>query len=166
MKTKDNKTIPETLETTIAMVIRQGHRPIPMNSKKAATTSDDNSFSLHTKKTISIEPPKQKVKEKALEAFLRVGRHGFYQISAYNTFQVTCLHTYISNFEKQGIMFDRKRITHVNSAGGNTSFTRYWLANECAYEKALDMVNFLRSQRSLAPLEDIPTYPSSLALQG
>jgi hypothetical protein len=109
--------------------------------------------------TTNIEPPKQKVKEKALEAFLRSGRHGFYQIPAYNTFQVTCLHTYISNFEKQGIMFDRKRITHVNSGGGNTSFTRYWLANEDAYDKALDMVNFLRSQRGLEPLNDITPYP-------
>jgi hypothetical protein len=27
-----------------------------------------------------------------------------------------------------------------------------------AYEKALDMVNFLRSQRGLEPLEDVPTY--------
>jgi hypothetical protein len=108
--------------------------------------------------TTNIEPPKQKVKEKALEAFLRAGRHGFYQIPAYNTFQVTCLHTYISNFEKQGIMFDRKRITHVNSVGGNTSFTRYWLSDEYAYEKALDMVNFLRSQRGLEPLEDMPPY--------
>jgi hypothetical protein len=108
--------------------------------------------------TTNIEPPKQKVKEKALEAFLRSGRHGFYQIPAYNTFQVTCLHTYISNFKKQGIMFDRKRITHVNSVGSSTSFTRYWIADEDAYEKALDMVNFLRSQRGLEPLEDVPPY--------
>jgi hypothetical protein len=108
--------------------------------------------------TTNIEPPKQKVKEKALEAFLRAGRHGFYQIPAYNTFQVTCLHSYISNFKKQGIIFDRKRITHVNSGGSNTSFTRYWIADEDAYEKALDMVNFLRSQRGLEPLEDVPTY--------
>jgi hypothetical protein len=108
--------------------------------------------------TTNIEPLKQKVKEKALEAFLRAGRHGFYQIPAYSTFQVTCLHTYISNFEKQGIMFDRKRITHVNSGGSNTSFTRYWLADEYAYDKALDMVNFLRSQRSIEPLEDMPPY--------
>ncbi|MFT6909873.1 MAG: hypothetical protein ACJAS1_006600 [Oleiphilaceae bacterium] len=160
MNTKDNKTIPEWLETTIAMLIRQGHRPISMVSKKPATQPNDNSFSLRTEKTINIEPPKQKVKEKALEAFLRAGRHGFYQIPAYNTFQVTCLHTYISNFEKQGIMFDRKRITHVNSGGSNTSFTRYWLADEYAYEKALDMVNFLRSHRSLEPLEDMPPYPT------
>jgi hypothetical protein len=126
--------------------------------KKAAAKSNDNSFSLRTENNTNIEPPKQKVKEKALEAFLRAGRHGFYQIPAYNTFQVTCLHTYISNFEKQGIMFDRKRITHVNSGGGNTSFTRYWLADEHAYDKALDMVNFLRSQRGLEALNDIPPY--------
>jgi hypothetical protein len=110
--------------------------------------------------TTNIEPPKQKVKEKALEAFLRSGRHGFYQISAYSTFQVTCLHTYISNFEKQGILFDRKRITHLNSGGGETSFTRYWLADQDAYNKALKMVNLLRSQRGLEPLEDIPPYPT------
>jgi hypothetical protein len=127
--------------------------------KKAATQSNDNSFSLRTEKTINIEPPKQKVKEKALEAFLRAGRHCFYQIPAYNTFQVTCLHTYISNFKKQGIMFDRKRITHVNSGGSSTSFTRYWIADENAYDKALDMVNLLRSQRGLEPLEDMPPYP-------
>jgi hypothetical protein len=160
MNTQDNKTTSDWLETTIAMVIRQCHRPIPMDSKKAATQSNDNSISLRTEKTINIEPPKQKVKEKALEAFLRAGRDGFYQIPAYNTFQVTCLHTYISNFEKQGIMFDRKRITHVNSGGCNTSFTRYWLADEDAYDKALDMVNFLRSQRGLEPLEYMPPYPT------
>jgi hypothetical protein len=137
MNTKDTKTVPEWLETTIAMVIRQGYRPIPM---------------------VNIEPPKQKVKEKALEAYLRAGRQGFYQIPAYNTFQVTCLHSYISNFEKQGIMFDRKRITHVNSSGGTTPFMNYWLADEDAYKKALTMVNLLRSQRSLEPLEDIPPY--------
>jgi hypothetical protein len=108
--------------------------------------------------TTNIEPPKQKVKEKALEAFLRSGINGFYQIPAYNTFQVTCLHSYISNFKKQGIMFDRKRITHVNSVGSNTFFMRYWIADEDAYEKALDMVNFLRSQRGLEPLEDVPPY--------
>jgi hypothetical protein len=106
----------------------------------------------------NIEPPKQKVKEKALEAFLRAGRQGFYQIPAYNIFQVTCLHTYISNFEKQGILFDRKRITHLNSGGGETSFTRYWLADQDAYNKALKMVNFLRSKRGLEPLEDMPPY--------
>jgi hypothetical protein len=128
--------------------------------KKAATQSNDNSLSLRNEKIISIKPPKQKVKEKALEAFLRAGRHGFYQISAYSTFQVTCLHTYISNFEKQGILFDRKRITHLNSGGGETSFTRYWLADQDAFNKALKMVNLLRSQRGLEPLEDIPPYPT------
>ncbi|MFT6992552.1 MAG: hypothetical protein ACJASL_004552 [Paraglaciecola sp.] len=125
---------------------------------KAATPKSNDSFSLDTKKNISVKLPKQKVKEKALEAFLRTGRHGFYQIPAYNTFQVTCLHTYISNFEKQGVLFDRERITHINSGGGNTSFTRYWLADEDAYDKALDMVNFLRSQRGLEPLNDIPPF--------
>ena len=127
--------------------------------KKAAAKSNDNFFSLRTEKNTNIKPPKQKVKEKALEAFLRSGRHGFYQIPAYKTFQVTCLHTYISNFEKQGIKFARKRISHLNSGGGETSFTRYWLADEHAYDKALDMVNFLRSQRGLEPLEDMPPYP-------
>jgi hypothetical protein len=128
--------------------------------KKATTQKNVDSFSLDTKKTISIKPAKQKVKEKALEAFLRAGRHGFYQIPAYNTFQVTCLHTYISNFEKQGILFDRERITHINSGSGNTSFTRYWLADEDAYDKASDMVNFLRLQRGLEPLNDIPPCPT------
>jgi type IV secretory pathway VirB9-like protein len=126
--------------------------------KQAATQSNDNSFSLRTEKNINIKLPKQKVKEKALEAFLRSGRDGFYQILAYNTFQVTCLHTYISNFEKQGVLFDRERITHINAGGGNTSFTRYWLADQDAYDKALYMVNFLRSQRGLDPLNDIPPY--------
>jgi hypothetical protein len=160
MNTKDANTIPEWLETTIAMVIRQGHRPIPMVSKKAATQSNDNSFSLRTEKTTNIEPSKQKVKEKALVAFLRVGRHGFYQIPAYNTFQVTCLHTYISNFEKQGIKFARQRISHLNSDGGTTPFMNYWLADEDAYNKALTIVNFLRSQRSLEPLENVPPHPT------
>jgi hypothetical protein len=125
---------------------------------KATFQTKSHSTSLDTKKSISIKLPKQKVKEKALEAFLRSGRHGFYQIPAYNTFQVTCLHTYVSNFEKQGILFDRERITHINSGGGNTSFARYWLADEDAYDKALGMVNFLRSQRGLEPLNDVPPY--------
>lgn len=125
---------------------------------KAATQTSDDSTSLDTKKSTSIELPKQKVKEKALEAILRAGKRGFYQIPAYKAFSVTCLHTYISNFEKQGIMFDRERITHLNSDGGNTQFMRYWLADEDAYNKALAMVNFLRSQRGVEPLRGIPPY--------
>jgi hypothetical protein len=128
--------------------------------KKAATQSNDNSLSLRNEKIISIKPPKQKVKEKALEAFLRAGRRGFYQIPAYRTFKVTCLHTYVSNFEKQGIKFARQRISHLNSDGGTTPFMNYWLADEDAYKKALTMVNLLRSHRSLEPLEDMPPYQS------
>jgi hypothetical protein len=158
MNTKDNKTIPEWLETTIAIVIRQGHRPITMVSKKAATQSNDNSFSLRNEKTINIEPAKQKVKEKALEAFLRAGRHGFYQIPAYKTFTITCLHTYISNFEKKGLEFDREWIKHLNTDGDYTPFMRYWLADESAYKLALSMVNEMRSNRGLQALNDMQPY--------
>jgi len=124
----------------------------------AASPTKSHSTSLDTKNNTSNKLPKQKVKEKALEAFLRAGSYGFYQIPAYKIFQVTCLHTYISNFEKQGIKFARKRISHLNFGGGETSFTRYWLADEDAYKKALTMVNFLRSQRGVEPLYDIPPY--------
>ena len=74
----------------------------------AASPTKSHSTSLDTKNNTSNKLPKQKVKEKALEAFLRAGSYGFYQIPAYKIFQVTCLHTYISNFEKQGIKFARK----------------------------------------------------------
>jgi hypothetical protein len=123
-----------------------------------ATQNNDNSSSLQSKKPISVKPANQKVKEKALEAFLRAGRHGFYQIPAYKTFTVTCLHTYISNFEKKGLKFDRVRIKHLNLDGDYTPFMRYWLADESAYKLALSMVNEMRSKRGEEPLSDIPPY--------
>lgn len=128
--------------------------------KKAATKTGNDSYSLDMKKTSSNKPSKQKVKEKALEAFLRAGLSGYYQIEAYPAFQVTCLHTYISNFQKQGIKFNRKRIAHLNSDGGHTMFMCYWLADQEAYNKALSTVNFMRSQRGVEPLNDLPPYPT------
>tara|TARA_R110002111_G_scaffold242821_1_gene304807 strand:- start:4725 stop:5123 length:399 start_codon:yes stop_codon:yes gene_type:complete len=116
---------------------------------KAATKTSNDPISLDTKKVSSNKRKTQK--EKALEAFIQVGESGFYQIPAYKTFSTTCLHTVVSNFQKEGIMFARKTIMHRNSDGGETPFTLYWLKDEEAISKALDRINILRIQRSQPP---------------
>ncbi|MGY8896535.1 MAG: hypothetical protein ACKVI8_00775 [Paraglaciecola sp.] len=119
--------------------------------KKAATqpSNDSLSFSLDTKKISSNKRKTQK--EKTLEAFIKAGQDGFYQIPAYSAFQTTCLHTVVSNFQKEGIMFARKSVAHRNSDGGVTTFTQYWLQDDEAILRALTMLNHLRAKRGLTP---------------
>jgi hypothetical protein len=117
--------------------------------KKAATQPSNDSLSLDTKKISSNKRKTQK--EKTLEAFLKAGQDGFYQIQAYSAFQTTCLHTVVSNFQKEGIMFARKSVAHRNSDGGETTFTLYWLEDDEAILRALTKLNYLRAKRGLPP---------------
>ncbi|MGO4894219.1 hypothetical protein [Flavobacterium sp. W21_SRS_FM6] len=116
---------------------------------KAVTQSSNDPISLDTKKVSSNKRKTQK--EKTLEAFLLAGESGFYQITAYKTFQTTCLHTVVSNFQNEGIMFARKTIMHLNSDGGKTAFSLYWLADDEAILRAVDSLNHLRQKRGLPP---------------
>ena len=118
--------------------------------KKAATHQGNDSSSLRTEKSIKLK--RQTQKEKVLEAFINEGNTGFYQIEAYQTFQVTCLHSYISNLEKQGVRFNRKWIAHKNIDGGQTPFMRYWIADDESLKKAISIVNFLRAKRGMHPI--------------
>ena len=113
--------------------------------KKAATHQGNDSSSLRTEKSIKLK--RQTQKEKVLKVFTTEGNTGFYQIEAYQTFQVTCLHSYISNLEKQGVRFNRKWIAHKNIDGGQTPFMRYWIADDESLKKAISIVNFLRAKR-------------------
>jgi hypothetical protein len=126
---------------------------------KAAAKSNNDSTSLDTNKSTKIKPITQK--EKVLTYFVRAGNYGYYQIEAYKVFQVTCLHSYISNLEKQGLKFNRKLIQHINSAGGKTHFMRYWIANEQAHQRAVKMIKLSRSQRGAATLLDLPPYSNN-----
>lgn len=120
---------------------------------KAATNYSDDSISLSTKKISTKKTTKQSVNERVIEGFIRVGNAGFYQIEGYQHLKITCLHTYVSNLEKQGIKFDRKYIKHKNSDGGHTQFMRYWLADDDARKAALVRLSEMRVKRNAPPIQ-------------
>ena len=124
--------------------------------KKAAAITDNDLFSTDIEKTSKNTRITQI--ERVTESFIFAGSKGFYQIEAYTSFQVTCLHSYISNLERNGIKFNRIWISHKNSSGYYTPFKRYWIADEQSFNNAVQLLNVQRAKRGLAPRNDIPEF--------
>lgn len=66
-------------------------------------------------------------KERLLKAFIERGALGLNAEEAF-LLGTTCLHSDISSFKRDGLIFCRKRETLKRKQGGTKSYNRYWLS--------------------------------------
>lgn len=86
-------------------------------------------------------------KERLLRFFIELGAKGLNAEEAF-PLGTTCLHTDISLFKNDGVVFCRTRETLTRTQGGTKSYNRYWLSAEMV-KKAKEVVDRLAKNRSI-----------------
>jgi hypothetical protein len=125
--------------------------------KKDAAIETNDLISLNKKETIKNPIPHKE--ELCLWLFLRVDTSGAFQLEASNDYGESCLHSSVSTLQnRRGINLARQPIPHTHRHGGKTHFTRYWLMDDVAKQRAVSRLNYLRSKRGLGKLPANPPY--------
>jgi hypothetical protein len=124
--------------------------------KKAATQTSNDLRTKQSKVKLNPIPYKE---ELCIWLLLRVDSGGVFQLEASNDYGETALHSSVSALQnRHGIYLARKPNPHTHRHGGQANFTRYWLMDEIAKQRALNRLDFLRTKRGLDKLPANPPY--------
>lgn len=98
-------------------------------------------------KQINNTPKKKTVTQLVLEEFLSRGKQGMNTYDAFKLFNVTCLHTYISNFKRDyNLIFTKVR----EKNGVKKPHVRYSLLTPSQVALAKNTVSYLDNKRGVS----------------
>lgn len=97
--------------------------------------------------------------ELCLYELLKAGMKGIYKLGqCQQSYGETCLPTTISELGiRRGLLIDRIKKPHTHWAGGQSNFTRYWLANREEAKKTVELFDSLREKRKHPSPDSVET---------
>lgn len=108
----------------------------------------DSTGTVHQRQ--AIKPPTKN--EAFLLTLYQAGTDGLTQPEAYRVYGESCLHSSISwAANVRCLVIRRETEPHISPVGTRTHFTRYTLANDLEFTKALAIINAYRAARGVSP---------------